>query len=326
MSFAKINYGVIGTGHIGNFHTQQVKNIKNHANLIGVYDINYEQAKKIASNNQTIAFQSISELLKMCDAVSIATPAKTHQKIAMQALKANCHTFIEKPFATSIAQCKKIIEVSDAMKLQVQVGHIERFNSTFIAFNEERVDVPLFIESQRLTPFTNRGIDTNVILDLMIHDIDLVLCLVKKPIKAIHANGINILTESLDLVNARLEFEGGCVANLVASRISDSPMRKLRVFSKNEYASLDLQNNLLTKYKITNSANKHIADSVFSLENKYILLDKKQIQKNNALYEELLAFIISIQKSEAVKVNKYDGLRAIEIALMIQKQINEQKK
>ncbi len=326
MSFSKTNYGIIGAGHIGNFHTQQIQNIQQQINLVGIYDIDFERAKLIASKNQTIVFRTLSKLLEKCDAVSIATPADTHANVALRALRANCHTFIEKPLATSVEDCKKIIRLSDEAGLMVQVGHIERFNPTFTTFAAHNSEMPLFIESHRLTPLTNRGVDTNVILDLMIHDIDLVLYLIKNKIKAVHANGINILTQSLDLVNARLEFENGCVANLVASRISDSPMRKLRVFSKNKYTSLDLQNQELTTYNITKSSNQNVKQSVFSLNDKFITLEKKQIPKNNALYEELLAFITSIQTSKAIQVGALDGLRAIEVATMVQNQIHEQKK
>ncbi len=326
MTFTTINYGIVGAGHIGNFHAQQIQNIKNKVKLIGIYDIDFNHAQKVALKNKTRAFKSLKELLTQCDAVSIATPANSHTEITIEALNANCHVFIEKPLATTIDECKKIISVSDNLNLKVQVGHIERFNPAFLAFKNKQPDIPLFLESQRLTPFTNRGIDTNVILDLMIHDIDLVLSLVKSKIETIHANGINILTDSLDLVNARIEFENGSVANLVASRISDSPMRKLRIFSQKNYTSLDLQNHKLTTYRIESAPNKNIQPSAFSLGNKFILLEKEQIPKNNALYEELLAFITSIQTSSEVKVTKLDGLRAIETAIMIQNQIHEQKK
>ena len=327
MSLNQINYGIIGAGHIGNFHSQQIQNIIPRVNVVGVYDINFKHAQYVASKNNIPAYKSLLELLRACNAVSIATPAATHTEIALEALNENCHVFIEKPLATTILDCQKIIQKSERNNLLVQVGHIERFNPTFVIFNQDNKDIPLFIESQRLTPFTKRGIDTNVILDLMIHDIDLILYLVKSKLKSIHANGINILTHSLDLVNARLTFQNGCVANLTASRISDTPTRKLRVFSKSKYTSLDLQKHQLTIYNINNKlSNNSTKEPVFSFDDKVILVKQQQIPNNNALYEELLSFVTSIQTSKAVQVNALDGLNAIEVATMIQNKINEQKK
>jgi predicted dehydrogenase len=324
MSFKKINYGIVGAGHIGNFHSQQIQNIKPSIHVVGIYDINFKQAQQIASQNNIVAFKNLKKLLSLCDAVSVATPADTHTEIALQALEQKCHVFIEKPLATTIADCKKIIASSEKNNVLVQVGHIERFNPAFVMFNKHNQDLPKFIESKRLTPFTERGIDTNVILDLMIHDIDLILHLVKSEIKSIEANGISILTNSLDLVNARLSFKNGCVANLTASRISDSPMRKLRFFSNHKYASLDFQQHQLMTYRVEKKRAKPSSKSIFSFDNKSILLDKQIIPNNNALFEELLSFIMSIHKSQDIQVSAWDGLRAIEVAIMIQNKINEQ--
>ena len=323
MSFQKINYGIIGAGHIGNFHSQQIQNIKPSVHVVGIYDINFKQAQKIALQNNIVAFKNLTELLSLCDAVSIATPADTHTAIALQALEEKCHVFIEKPLATTIADCKKIIASAERNKALGQVGHIERFNPAFVIFNKSNQDIPQFIESKRLTPFTERGIDTNVILDLMIHDIDLILYLVKSEIESIDANGISILTNSFDLVNARLSFKNGCVASLTASRISDSPMRKLRFFSKYKYTSLDFQKHQLMTYRVEKKLTKPSLKSIFSFGNKSILLDKQIIPNNNALFEELLSFIMSIHKSQDIQVSAWDGLHAIEVAIMIQNKINE---
>ena len=323
MSFKKINYGIIGAGHIGNFHSQQIQNIKPSVHVVGIYDINFKQAQKIALQNNIVAFKNLKELLSLCDAVSIASPADTHTEIALQALEEKCHVFIEKPLATTISDCKQIIAAAEKNKVLVQVGHIERFNPAFVIFNTSNHDIPKFLESKRLTPFTERGIDTNVILDLMIHDIDLILYLVKSEIESIDANGISILTNSLDLVNARLSFKNGCVANLTASRISDSPMRKLRVFSKHKYTSLDFQKNQLMTYRVEKKLTEPSSKPIFSFDNKSILLDKQIIPNNNALFEELLSFIMSINKSQDTQVSAWDGLRAIEVAIMIQNKINE---
>ena len=255
-----ILFGIIGVGHLGNFHTQQALQIPN-INVVGVYDADKKRAKEIAAQYSVQCFDDMELLLKACDAVSIVTPALSHYNIAMNALKNNCHVFIEKPFTVNLEDAHKIVlEAKNNNKL-IQVGHIERFNPVFTQFIKSSPH-PLFIEAERLTPFNKRGIDVDVVLDLMIHDINLILALLDSKIKSVHANGVSILSQSSDLVTARLEFDNGCIANLTASRLSVKPLRKLRVFEKNTYSSLDLQKSSIEKYVVLNRRNSN-QDVVF---------------------------------------------------------------
>tara|TARA_B100000212_G_C27383995_1_gene538330 strand:- start:1448 stop:2428 length:981 start_codon:yes stop_codon:yes gene_type:complete len=326
MEKKKINFGIIGTGHIGNYHIQQALNIKI-INFVGVFDIISKQANKIAKKYKIKAFNSIDELLDKCDAVSIASPAQTHYMIAKQALKHSCHLFIEKPITTNVEEAQKIIEIANRLNLKVQVGHIERFNPIIVDFTQQYNKVsPLFIESHRLAPFNIRGTDTNVILDLMIHDIDLILFFVNSEIKKVEASGVSVLSDSFDLVNARLSFQNGCIANLTASRISDKPLRKLRLFEKNQYVSMDLQTNTGSIYNVLNSQKASPKGSILKLKNKHILLKKLVAKPSNALFEELVSFINSIQNAKTPTVSAVDGKKAIELAILIKDKINEQKK
>ena len=205
-----INYGIIGAGHIGKYHINQIKRI-NDVKLIGIYDINFEYAAKVAQEKNTTAFNNINELLNQCDAVTIATPASTHFQLSKLVIESKLHLFIEKPFVTTVEEAQQLIALSKQYNVKLQIGHIERFNPVFTYLLQESSTInPKFIESHRLTPFNIRGTDIDVILDLMIHDLDLILCLMQDSVKNIHATGVNILTDSLDLVNARLEFEKGC--------------------------------------------------------------------------------------------------------------------
>ena len=318
MNNMKIRYGIVGTGHIGNYHTQQIQKI-DAVILQGIYDTNFTQAKKVAANNNTLAYKSLDDLLSVCDAISIATPAFSHFEIAMAGIKKNCHLFIEKPLTTSISNAERIIHEAKLKNLFIQVGHIERFNPVFLAFIEKNeICNPLFIEAHRLTPFNLRGTDVDVILDLMIHDIDLMLCLVKDSIKQISATGVKIVTQSIDLANARIEFTNGCVANLTASRISVKQMRKLRIFETKYYSSLDLQNYKLDCFTIRNTISKGA-----NLKDNIVHLDSKTIPPGNALYQELVSFINSIQHSGNISVGALEGKKAIQIALQIQQKINE---
>ena len=327
MQKKKINYGIIGTGHIGKYHIQQIQNIDK-VNLIGVFDTDPGLCKNIANQYQIKAFQSMESLLGKCDAVSIATPAFSHYKVAKQALCANCHLFIEKPITTNVKEAKKLISLAEKKNLAIQVGHIERFNPALTAFTKKKTMIkPEFIETHRLAPFNVRGTDTDVVLDLMIHDIDLVLYLANSTVRNVTASGVSVLSNSLDLVNARIVFNNNCVASLTASRISDKPLRKLRVFEQNRYISFNLQKNTYSEYLVQNiNTNDKTARLVFEKDNKVVTMQQYQGEETNALYEELLSFITSITKSQKVIVDAHDGKNAIEIALLIQEQINEKQK
>ena len=321
MNKTNINYGVIGAGHIGKYHINQIKLI-NDVKLIGIYDINYDYAKKVAQENKTTAFKNINELLQKCDAVTIATPASTHFQLSQLVIKSKLHLFIEKPFVTTVEEAQHLIALSKQYNVKLQIGHIERFNPVFTyILNQSKPMNPKFIESHRLTPFNIRGTDIDVILDLMIHDLDLILCLIQDSVKSIHATGVNILTDSLDLVNTRIEFNKGCVANITASRISNKQMRKMRIFEPTQYTSLDFQNNSIDQYIISSNTNNNSKGDLFTLKDKSVNHNAIEIPQTNALYEELVSFIMSIIHSKKIKVSGDAGKKAIELAIAIRKQI-----
>ena len=326
MEKKNFNYGIIGAGHIGKYHIQQIQNIPS-VNLIGVFDVDQKQCQAIAKELNTSASKKLNVLLKKCDAVSIATPAFSHYGVAKEALENSCHLFIEKPFTTTIQEAEDLIEFAQNKNLLIQVGHIERFNPALLDFMKKNSScAPQFIETHRLAPFNIRGTDTDVVLDLMIHDIDLILYLVNSPIASVVASGVSVLSQTLDLVNARISFINGCVANLTASRISDKPLRKLRLFEKNQYVSIDLQEHSYSQYKVhQQDTNNASGNTIFELDNKFVTLSNHIAEKTNALYEELLAFVNSIQNSQKITVSGNDGKKAIEVALLIKQKINEKK-
>ena len=326
MEQKKFNYGIVGAGHIGKYHIEQIQNITN-VNLVGIFDVNQQHSQAIAQKLNTVAWEELKVLLNNCDAISIATPAFSHYKIAKEALKKSCHVFIEKPFTTTVENAEELILLAKKNNLLIQVGHIERFNPAFLAFIDKNANcTPQFIETHRLTPFNIRGTDTDVILDLMIHDIDLILYLTNSPIADIHASGVSILSETLDLVNARISFTNGCVANLTASRISNKPLRKLRLFEKDQYVSIDFHKHSYSQYKVQEKYKQHKTENkVFQLNDKFVTVENYVAEKKNALYEELLAFVNSIQTSQKILVGGNDGKKAIEVALLIKQKINEKK-
>ena len=324
MQSKKIYYGIVGAGHIGNYHAQQIKNISN-VILQGIYDVSSARAKKIATVYQTSVFESLEDTLARCDAVTVATPADSHFHIAMQALQNNCHVFIEKPITTNIDDANRIIRVAKQKKLLVQVGHIERFNPAFAKLlTKKNIRCAQFIESERLAPFNLRGLDVDVVLDLMIHDIDLILHIKQCAVKKISAVGIKVLSDTIDLANTRIVFEDNSVANLTASRISDVASRKFRVFNTKEYFSVDLQNPSINTYAVQTQQPDN-NKLIFSSKNKFIVHKEENIPKQNALYEELVSFITSIQTEKQTLVDASAGRDAIKLALLIQEKINASK-
>ena len=239
----KLKYGIIGAGHLGNYHAQQLNNVGS-AKLVGVFDLQQDKAEKFSKIYNIKHYATLNDLLTACNAVSITTPASVHFEATRFALLAGCHVFVEKPFTHRIDEAKKLITLQNQKNLKVQVGHIERFNAAFANYINN-VPNPVFIESHRLCSYNDRGLDVDVILDLMIHDIDLILQLNNSPIKSIVASGAAILTNSLDMATARIEFENTVAANITASRISLKQMRQMRVFEKNSYSVIDFQKHSL---------------------------------------------------------------------------------
>ena len=328
----KIPVGVIGVGHLGKIHASLYRDVKA-ANLVGVYDSDTEKAKKVGDELNITVFQNIDELLDKIEAVNIVTPTSTHHEIAKRALDHNCHLFIEKPIMANENEADEIIQLAKEKNKLLQVGHIERFNPAVLAISDVTLK-PLFIESHRLASFNPRGTDVAVILDLMIHDLDLILSLVKSKPVQIDASGVGVISDTLDIANARIQFESGCVANITASRISTKKMRKMRVFQPNSYISIDFVEGFSEIYYMDDTAatfkNGTLAFSLGQIEagnkRKDIKYNKLQKTDVNPLKYELSSFIESIQANIPPLVSGEDGVAALRLAHQVIAKIKEQTK
>jgi predicted dehydrogenase len=325
----KVPVGVVGIGHLGKIHASLYRDVKS-ADLIGVYDIDLDKAIKIAGEMNIMAFDDMNQLFEKVEAVNIVTPTSTHHEIAKRALDHNCHLFIEKPIMTSESEAEEIIQIAKEKNKLLQVGHIERFNPAVLAISDVSLK-PLFIESHRLASFNPRGTDVAVILDLMIHDLDLILSLVKSEPVQIDASGVGVISETLDIANARIKFENGCVANITASRISTKKMRKMRVFQPNSYISIDFVEGFSEIYYIDDTAmtfeNGTLAFSLGQIEagnkRKDIKYNKLQRPDVNPLKYEINGFMESIQANIPPLVSGEDGLAALKLANQVLMKIEE---
>ena len=319
-----IKIGVIGVGHLGNFHLKQLGKIPQ-VSITGLYDNDPNRAEEMSSRHNVQSYNSLDELLDSCDAVSIVTPTGYHYAVADKALDAGCHLFIEKPITASIDHAALLLNKAEKLNKIIQVGHIERFNPAFMALETSNLQ-PLFIETHRLAPFNPRGNDVPVILDLMIHDLDIVLSLVNSEIKEIRANGVKVVSSSADIANARLEFKNGCVANITASRISQKSMRKMRLFQLEDYITIDFQSDEVEEYKICSSPpDLSTGDQVVELdgaEKRYVHYHKPLITKHDALKEELIHFADSIIQGQQPETDGHSAAKALNLALEIQKIID----
>ncbi len=304
---------VVGVGHLGKWHADKYASAAD-CELLAVVDTNIENARDIAQKHGADAYSDYRDIIPLVDAISLVVPTSLHYKIAREFLEAGIHCLIEKPITESIAEAETLIEIARENTLVLQVGHIERFNSVMIGI-AERLDKPRFLESTRLAPFTTRATDVSVILDLMIHDIDIILDLISSPIRRISASGIPVLSDTIDIANARIEFENHCVANVTASRISRKRERKMRIFQKNTYLSADLQDKLLAVNRKSDLDNE---DGY-----KDIRHEEFRFEDNDALNLEVLDFINAIKTGGRPKVDGEDGKRALETAIAITRQIKE---
>jgi predicted dehydrogenase len=236
---SRLRAGVIGVGYLGRFHAQKYAALEN-VDLVGVADVSRERAEKVAAEVGTTAFTNYGELLAQVDLVSIVVPTQHHFPVAKECLEAGCHILLEKPVTQTVAEADELIRMAADRHLVFQVGHLERFNPAILALRGVLKN-PLFIESHRLAPFKTRGTDVNVVLDLMIHDIDIILNMVPSTVKVVNSVGVPVLSNEVDIANARLQFENGCVANVTASRASREAMRKIRIFQSDAYISIDYQ-------------------------------------------------------------------------------------
>lgn len=304
LTMNKLRVAVVGVGHLGSIHAKIYRNIPD-CSLVGVCDIEAGRLKAISSELGVAGYADYRELFAKVDAVSIATTTQAHFQIARDFLQNRIHTLVEKPFTTSLKDADILIKIARDSDLTLQVGHIERFNSAFSA-TRKLINHPKFIECHRLSPFPNRSLDVGAVLDIMIHDIDIVLGLVPSKIKKIESVGINVLTGFEDIANARISFENGCIANLTASRVSDDAMRKIRIFQENTYISLDY---------------KEAQATVYRKDGLSIGKEDLPIEKEQPLEKELRSFVDCVLKHQEPLVSGSVAREALAVALTIQEQI-----
>jgi predicted dehydrogenase len=325
MTFIKpIKVGIIGVGHLGKFHVQQLCEIES-TQIVGLSDTNIERANEVGAEFKINVFENVAELMALCDAVSIVAPTSFHYQTAKEALEKGCHIFIEKPITETIQQAQKLLKLANKKNRLIQVGHIERFNPAFMVLRSQSLK-PNFIECHRLAPFNPRGTDVPVVLDLMIHDLDILLHMIDGKVSDIQANGVKVVSSTVDIANARITFTNGCVANVTASRISQGSMRKMRIFQKKSYTIVDFLEKSVETYHIKDNILDYPSEQIINLEGKppkYILYNKPEVKNHNALKEELVHFVRAIQKGSRPLVDGHDATQALKLAMDIQKIIDE---
>ena len=314
--------GVIGCGHLGKFHIKQLSESKRYQ-LIGVFDNNLDVAKLVSKEFGCEYFNNYNDLISRSDVICIVTPTPFHFEYAKKCIESDVHIFIEKPVCESVNHSKELILLNKNKNLKIQIGHIERFNSAFTAI-QSKINDPMFIECHRLAQFNPRGTDVSVVLDLMIHDIDIILSSVNSEIQKISSSGVSVISSSPDIANARIEFKNGCVANLTASRVSIKNMRKTRFFQTGKYISIDFLNKSSEIIEIDNNSDEiplmklDLADGT----TKNIFFSKPKIKENNAILDELNSFADSIINDTRPVVDLVDGHKALSLANEIIKNFN----
>lgn len=299
---------VIGVGYLGRFHAQKYRALEG-VELVGVVDASRERAEEVAAEVGTAAFVDYRELLERVDLVSIVVPTHFHFAVARDCLLAGRHVLLEKPITQTVAEAEALIRVATEKNLVFQIGHLERFNPAVMAL-QGIIRNPMFVESHRLTPFRPRGTDVNVVLDLMIHDIDIILNLVASPIRGVQSVGVPVMSEEVDIANARLQFENGCVANVTASRVSRDAMRKIRIFQPDAYISIDYQ---ARKISILRKG----ADGAPIPGLPQVMMEERSFEQGDPLLDEIRAFVASVRDGSPPVVSGEDGKRALELALQI---------
>jgi len=303
---APIKVGVIGVGYLGRFHAEKYAHLKE-TELVGVADLNEGRAQEVAGALGARVFIDYRQLLPEVEAVSVAVPTSVHFPVVQDALAAGCQVLVEKPISVTVAEADELVRLARARGLILMVGHLERFNSAMEEL-KARVTSPRFIESHRLSFFKERGTDVDVVLDLMIHDLDHVLNLVPSPVKEIRAAGISVLTDRIDLANARLEFADGCIANLTASRMSFKSMRKFRLFQSDAYLAVDFENRELTVAFKKEGAMGPIPG---------VALETRRFPQEDILNKEIIAFVEAIKTGQEPRISGEAGRAALNLALEI---------
>ncbi|WP_026770514.1 Gfo/Idh/MocA family protein [Asinibacterium sp. OR53] len=317
-----LKVGVFGVGHLGKFHLNNWKEIEG-IKLVGFFDPNNENAKAVAEQYGLKRFMDEEKLIDSCDIIDVITPTDHHFSVCMQAIRKGKHVFVEKPLAHTIQEGRDLVNMVREANVKMQVGHVERFNPAFLAIKDLNLN-PMFIEVHRLAQFNPRGTEVSVILDLMIHDIDIILNLVKSDVKHISASGVAVMTETPDIANVRIEFNNGCVANLTSSRISMKKMRKMRLFQKDAYIGIDFLEKKTEIIKLKQPEDKNVFS--FDIETQHgkktLAIANPSIDTVNSIKLELESFVDSIVNNKPVVVSEIDGFLAMEVAHQILEKIS----
>jgi predicted dehydrogenase len=317
-----LKVGIFGVGHLGKFHISNWKEIEG-VKIIGFFDPNNDNANDVINTHGLKRFSDEEKLIEACDVIDVITPTDLHYEVCMMAIRKGKHVFVEKPLAHTLQEGKDLVNMVREAGVKMQVGHVERFNPAYLALKEMNLN-PMFIEVHRLAQFNPRGTEGSVILDLMIHDIDIILSLVKSDVKSISASGVAVMTDTPDIANVRIEFNNGCVANLTSSRISMKKMRKVRLFQKDAYIGIDL---LEKKTEIIKLKQPEDVDAFsFDIETpngkKTIAIANPSIEPLNAIKLELESFVDAIVNNKPTVVSEIDGYLAMEVAHKILDKIN----
>lgn len=307
----RIRTAVVGVGYLGQFHAEKYAQLAE-AELVAVVDTDRSRVDEVAAKVGTTGFTDYREIIDRVDAVSIVVPTQYHFPVAKAFLDRGVHVLLEKPITTTVEEADELIRIADERQLVFQVGHLERFNPVVMAL-DDILTVPRFVESIRIAPFKPRGTDVNVVLDLMIHDIDIIQHIVDSPVKQINSIGAPVFTDEEDIANARIQFENGCVANVTASRISMKSERRMRIFQPDSYITVDFQNKKLAQFR------KGAGEMLPGVPN--VIVDERNFEPGDALKAEIVSFLECIRTGAAPVVSGRDGKRALETALLINKKL-----
>jgi predicted dehydrogenase len=317
-----LKVGIFGVGHLGKFHISNWKEIEG-VKIVGFFDPNNDNANEVINTHGLKRFSDEEKLIEACDVIDVITPTDLHYEVCMMAIRKGKHVFVEKPLAHTLQEGKDLVNMVREAGVKMQVGHVERFNPAYLALKELNLN-PMFIEVHRLAQFNPRGTEVSVILDLMIHDIDIILSLVKSDVKLISASGVAVMTDTPDIANVRIEFNNGCVANLTSSRISMKKMRKVRLFQKDAYIGIDLleKKTEIIKLKQPEDVDAFSFDIDTPNGKKTIAIANPSIEPLNAIKLELTSFVDAIVNNKPTVVSEIDGYLAMEVAHKILDKIN----